>query len=445
MPLSLLAERPAGNYPVGMGMCNYPGCRRESWPSSQDGSCFFHCDDNGSREDDARKLWDEARRLASEGGCDFVGWHFPECPDRTGFEGCELSGADFSGAVFQDANFTGSRFAGPARFDGADFRGSAFFGQACWSGSASFRQVKFETLAGFDDARFESSAAFDAASFQTTANFAEARFDGQATFTGAAFGGLANFDHCTFTSVRFGQATFNLATFRSACFGEEAYFRQARFVQGDFRHAIFRDCEFSGVVVEDELIFSPPSPPLPFVPARPFRPSEHGEVPYRLAKQAAQARGDYRSAGEYHYAEQCAIESARRSHAQWRPWRGDFWNRHTNILWCWFEFLLARALFGYGERPARVLLAGMVVVVLWAGMFYAFQGMGPGELTGGDLACCRVTFPECLHFSVVTFTTVGYGDFKPKPSCRFLADSEAVLGAALMAMFVVALTRKYMR
>jgi len=52
---------------------------------------------------------------------------------------------------------------------------------------------------------------------------------------------------------------------------------------------------------------------------------------------------------------------------------------------------------------------------------------------------------EAFHFSVVTFTTLGYGDFEPKPRWRWLADLEAVLGAALLATFVVCLTRKYMR
>jgi len=43
----------------------------------------------------------------------------------------------------------------------------------------------------------------------------------------------------------------------------------------------------------------------------------------------------------------------------------------------------------------------------------------------------------------VTFTTLGYGDLIPKPGFRFWADMEALSGAALMALFVVGLTRKY--
>ena len=38
-----------------------------------------------------------------------------------------------------------------------------------------------------------------------------------------------------------------------------------------------------------------------------------------------------------------------------------------------------------------------------------------------------------------------YGDYQPKAAYRWLADLEAVFGAALPATFVVCLTRKYMR
>jgi len=38
-----------------------------------------------------------------------------------------------------------------------------------------------------------------------------------------------------------------------------------------------------------------------------------------------------------------------------------------------------------------------------------------------------------------------YGDYQPKAAYRWLADLEAVFGAALLATFVVCLTRKYMR
>jgi hypothetical protein len=50
--------------------------------------------------------------------------------------------------------------------------------------------------------------------------------------------------------------------------------------------------------------------------------------------------------------------------------------------------------------------------------------VGPdGTVVAGD-----ESHEECLYFSIVTFTTLGYGDFYPVDDCRLLAATEAVLG-----------------
>ena len=55
-----------------------------------------------------------------------------------------------------------------------------------------------------------------------------------------------------------------------------------------------------------------------------------------------------------------------------------------------------------------------------------------------DTATNKVTKDpsDCLYFSMVTWTTLGYGDFRPNPSARFLAASEAMLGYIVMAIIV---------
>jgi len=45
-------------------------------------------------------------------------------------------------------------------------------------------------------------------------------------------------------------------------------------------------------------------------------------------------------------------------------------------------------------------------------------------------------FPDSLYFSLITFTTLGYGDFRPLERWgRILAGSEAFIGAFMMALF----------
>ena len=64
---------------------------------------------------------------------------------------------------------------------------------------------------------------------------------------------------------------------------------------------------------------------------------------------------------------------------------------------------------------------------------YVLRYLGP--ILGG--------FLNCLYFSVVTFTTLGYGDFQPVVGLsRFFVSIEAIIGAFTMALFAYTLGRK---
>ncbi|NJN82937.1 MAG: two pore domain potassium channel family protein [Caldilineaceae bacterium] len=75
-----------------------------------------------------------------------------------------------------------------------------------------------------------------------------------------------------------------------------------------------------------------------------------------------------------------------------------------------------------------------------------------------DLACSIHFFPltdsgvpirgqflPALYFSVVTFTTLGYGDIQPHGFARFLVSVEALLGIFLISLFVFVFCRKMIR
>jgi len=56
------------------------------------------------------------------------------------------------------------------------------------------------------------------------------------------------------------------------------------------------------------------------------------------------------------------------------------------------------------------------------------------------------TFFDCLYFSIVTATTLGYGDLRPRPGLfYFIASAEAILGSFMWALLIVVFARKYMR
>ncbi len=425
--------------------CAYEGCPESAWSESPDGFCLYHAPQNEKDEPAAREVWQYARSKAtSPDGCSFAGWHFPRDPD----------GKRFDGLVF----------AGSAVFSKASFRGIAGFSEATFQSIVDFSDTVFEYIANFSKATFELNAGFIGASFRGKVMFFETRFQGDAMFHMATFKGVAEFSMGIFKGyAAFCRANFqHYAWFTGTNFHGEAEFsgaifqNNARFARADF----LGDAEFSGTNFQGDVVFTGaifradagfidaffrdgravlidlPSWALPFSKALPFCRRQQGELLYRMAKEASRRRGDYRQAGLYHYAEQCAIESGRRKVCGPKPWKARFWS-------CLLELSFARILFGYGEKPHRVLVAGLLCVMCWAGLYFCFAGIAPNGLTGQELDQYKPQVAECLYFSVVTFTTLGYGDLIAKPGFRFWAGTEALLGLALMPLFVVGLTRKY--
>jgi hypothetical protein len=112
--------------------------------------------------------------------------------------------------------------------------------------------------------------------------------------------------------------------------------------------------------------------------------------------------------------------------------------------WLWSK--LVDILCGYGENASRVISFSLSVIITSA-MFYFFLGVrdGKGMLifnAANSMQDNVLFFLECLYFSVITFTTTGYGDISPVGFSRFIAASEAFIGAFSISLFVVVFMRK---
>lgn len=95
--------------------------------------------------------------------------------------------------------------------------------------------------------------------------------------------------------------------------------------------------------------------------------------------------------------------------------------------------------WGYGERPFRTLGLAFGMIVL-SGAVYALSGK---ILVGGTPQ--PISFLEGIYMSVITYTTVGFGDYLPVGWTRVFAMTEALLGIFLAPLFLVGLTRRYLR
>lgn len=104
---------------------------------------------------------------------------------------------------------------------------------------------------------------------------------------------------------------------------------------------------------------------------------------------------------------------------------------------------------GYGESPARVILFSLILIIIFATLYF-FSGL---SFSGDSLAFDKNSslwenikiYFSALYFSVVTFTTLGYGDLAPIGVARALAALEAFLGSFTLALFVVVFVKKMTR
>ena len=312
----------------------------------------------------------------------------------------------------------------------------------------------------FDKCTFEENVVFAgpwsepdsvAVEFKADVIFNSSVFKGQARFRNAAFRGIAGFDGCTFDGVvtfknaRFQMdAKFRTATFNGYCLlGSAVFDASARFANTHFvKGANFSEVKFSGQTDFDGVYSS--SRAVPVYDAIVFRQRRYGEDEsfWRFVKQSAQQAGYYQLAGECFYNERCA--------RLWKKFRGAAYESLSTSkkLVCLLsavrllpEFIFGRLLFGYGERPVRVLVAGALIIVLCA-FFYSH----PGSLAYRD-GLDGQSFLQGLYFSTITFTTLGYGDLYPAANglSRLVAMAEAIAGGCLMALFIVSLAKRFSR
>ena len=156
---------------------------------------------------------------------------------------------------------------------------------------------------------------------------------------------------------------------------------------------------------------------------------QEAEETYRYLRTLFERTGNITQAGNFYLKEKVMRRM------QMRRWSGD---------WLWSKII--DVLCGYGEVPYRVITFSLLVIFFSGILFFLFGVNGPeGHLVlnaqagfGENL----LTFLACLYYSVVTFTTLGYGEITPSGFVRAIAATEAFIGSFSMALFVVVFVRK---
>lgn len=103
----------------------------------------------------------------------------------------------------------------------------------------------------------------------------------------------------------------------------------------------------------------------------------------------------------------------------------------------WLASSIEWAVWGYGERPARIFMASLFAIVGYASYYYLC-----GEFIRTP-ANVHLNWWDSLYYSMVTFTTLGYGDIAPNgASLKIIAGSEAFIGAFAVGLTVAGFSNR---
>ncbi len=99
-----------------------------------------------------------------------------------------------------------------------------------------------------------------------------------------------------------------------------------------------------------------------------------------------------------------------------------------------FLIFLDRVRFVWLGAAAAFALVAFAFAYLWAGSY------GQGLVATYGSGASTPQFSECLYFSVVTFSSLGYGDFRPIGVSRLLASAEVIIGLAFLGIAIAKLS-----
>jgi hypothetical protein len=110
----------------------------------------------------------------------------------------------------------------------------------------------------------------------------------------------------------------------------------------------------------------------------------------------------------------------------------EYRNSRITLTLYYIGSIIEKLLWGFGEKPLRIIRNCILLIIGYA----AFYSLTDNTNLKGNLI-------NSIYYSVITFTTLGYGDITPSTSLeKMVASSEALFGAVSMGLIIAAYTKK---
>ena len=96
------------------------------------------------------------------------------------------------------------------------------------------------------------------------------------------------------------------------------------------------------------------------------------------------------------------------------------------------RMLISNLYWGYGRRPSRIIYVSLLLILGFALLYYFIF---PNNFVLNNPKCI-ISIWDSLYISVVSFTTLGFGDVNPYGIVRVLVAFESLFGAMSIGFLV---------
>jgi len=253
-------------------------------------------------------------------------------------------------------------------------------------------------LTGFDFRDVDLSYAFMDKTKCKKADFSEANLE-------ATYFGWADLTEATFARTNLGGTVFSIARLHNAYITATSISHGRKPI--NLKHNSFRKYWIYGSAKVNETVNKGAA-----------------KATYQALKSLFTANGDYDSASWAAFKEK-VLE------------RKTFWEDKRYIKW--FNSFIFGAFCGYGEKPFRVILFSIFLIMIYSAAYFNL------DLLTDKSDTYISNWWDSIYFSLCTFCTVSYGDIIPNSNLtsRMISASESFVGLFTTGLFIFTLSRRF--